>query len=305
MTGSSTLQGVKRQAKLSTTSIEGQVQRAISCIAESDSPVLLVGECGAGKRTIAAQIHAQSARSRNVYKEMQSAEIGEQELRSAIASKGTIYLAEIGSLNLGLQKLIVDLYFHAEKAPGSRLLFGTSRELVEDVKAWRMREDFYYCISAVTLQVSPLRFRKAEILPLTEALLTHYANQFDRPKPALREEMIDFLMNHRWPGNLSELQTAIKTFVAIGEQSISLAALKASTLPPRSNGHRKPVSLKEATRAASIQIEHQLISEALLATGGNRKRAADELGISYKALLYKFKQFETDHQPANGRNGVV
>jgi len=281
------------------------MQRAIRSIAESDSPVLLAGECGSGKRTIAAQIHALSARSQNVYKEIEGAQLDEQGVRAAIASKGTIYLAEIGALSLDLQKLIVDTYFHAEKAPCGRLIFGTSRDLVEEVKSWRIREDFYYCISAVTLQVSPLRFRKTEILRLTELLLNQYANQFDRPKPVLREEMIEFLMNHKWPGNMSELKTAIKTFVAIGEQSISLAALKAAVPTAKSNGYRKPVLLKEATRAASIQIEHQLISEALLATGGNRKRAADELGISYKALLYKFKQIETEHQPASGRNGVV
>ena len=135
--------------------------------------------------------------------------------------------------------------------------------------------------------------------------MTQYSRQFDRPKPVLREEIIGFLMEHTWPENLSELQTAIKTFVAIGDQSISLAALKAAASTVKSNGHRKPLSLKEATRAASTQIERQLISEVLVATGGNRKRAADELGISYKALLYKLKQAGAEYQPASNRNGVA
>jgi DNA-binding NtrC family response regulator len=73
----------------------------------------------------------------------------------------------------------------------------------------------------------------------------------------------------------------------------------------RSNGGRKPLSLKDATRAASAQIEHQLISEVLVATGGNRKRAADELGISYKALLYKLKQAKTGYLPASNKIGVT
>ena len=135
--------------------------------------------------------------------------------------------------------------------------------------------------------------------------MTQYSKQFDRPKPVLREEIIEFLMEHTWPENLSELQTAIKTFVAIGDQSISLAALKAAASTARSNGQRKPQSLKDATRAASTQIERQLISEVLVATGGNRKRAADELGISYKALLYKLKQAGTEYQPASNKNGVA
>jgi DNA-binding NtrC family response regulator len=168
-----------------------------------------------------------------------------------------------------------------------------------------MREDFYYLVSAVTLRISPLRCRKSEILSIADDLLTQYSKQFDRPKPVLREEIVVFLMEHTWPDNLDELQTAIKTFVAIGDQSISLAALKAAAPTVKSNGHRKFSSLKDATRAASHQIERQLISEVLVATGGNRKRAADELRISYKALLYKLKQIGAQDQPAPNRNGVA
>ena len=106
-------------------------------------------------------------------------------------------------------------------------------------------------------------------------------------------------------GNLTELETAIKTFVAIGDQSISLAALKAAEPMAHPDEHHKPFSLKEAIRAASTQIERQLISEVLITTGGNRKRAADELGISYKALVYKLKQVTVEYQPLPIRNGVT
>ncbi len=221
------------------------------------------------------------------------------------STKGTVYLTEIADLSLASQELIVNTYFRSEQTQNCRLLCGTSRELIEEVKASRMREDFYYLVSTVTLRISPLRCRKSEILSITDDLLTQYSKQFDRPKPILREEIIAFLMEHTWPENLSELQTAIKTFVAIGDQSISLAALKAAASTARSNGQRKPQSLKDATRAASAQIERQLISEVLVATGGNRKRAADELGISYKALLYKLKQAGTEYPPASNKNGVA
>ena len=308
MTVSETTQSVKLRTK-PFAPIEAQIKRAIGRIAESDCPVLIVGEHGAGKRSIAAQIHVQSHRSRNAYTEIHSAEADEQDILSALSSKGTVYLEEIGDLSLALQELIINNYFHSEQAQSSRLLCGTSRELLEEVKTWRMREDFYYLVSNVTLRISPLRCRKSEILSITDDLLTQYSKQFDRPKPVLREEIIGFLMEHTWPDNLSELQTAIKTFVAIGDQSISLAALKAAAPSLKSNGHRKPLSLKEATRTASSQIERQLISEVLIATGGNRKRAASELGISYKALLYKLKQIElkqieTQNQFSNGKNGV-
>ena len=304
MADSATIQSVKQRTK-PFAPIEAQIKRAIGRIAESDCPVLIVGEHGAGKRSIAAQIHVQSHRSRSIYTEIHCGDADAQGILSAFSSKGTVYLEEIGDLSLALQELIINTYFHSEQPQSSRLLCGTSRELLEEVKIWRMREDFYYLVSAITLRISPLRCRKSEILSTADDLLTQYAKQFDRPKPVLREEIVGFLMEHTWPENLSELQTAIKTFVAIGDQSISLAALKAAAPTVKSNGHRRPLSLKEATRTASIQIERQLISEVLVATGGNRKRAANELRISYKALLYKLKQIETGNQSSYGKNGVA
>jgi len=310
MAGDTNIQSTNRQMKQFAPArpfapVDAQIQRAITRIAESECPVLIVGERGVGKRSIAAQIHAQSHRSRNICTEIHSADADAQAILSAFSTKGTVYLAEIGDLSLALQGLIIDTYFHSEQAQSSRLVCGTSRELLEEVKTWRMREDFYYLVSAVTLRISPLRCRKSEILSIADDLLTQYSKQFDRPKPVLREEIIEFLMEHTWPDNLSELQTAIKTFVAIGDQSISLAALKAAASTMKPDGHRKPLSLKAATRAASTQIERQLISEVLVTTGGNRKRAADELGISYKALLYKLKQVGAEYQPASNRNGVA
>ena len=304
MASIATIQSVKRQTK-PFAPIEAQIQRAIARIAESDCPVLIVGEHGVGKRSIATQIHAQAHRPRSIYSEIQAADADAEAILSAFSTRGTLYLAEIGDLSLPLQELIVDTYFRSEQAQTCRLLCGTSRELLEEVKTWRMREDFYYLVSAVTLRISPLRCRKSEILSIADDLLTQYSKQFDRPKPVLREEIVGFLLDHTWPDNLSELQTAIKTFVAIGDQSGSLAALKAAAPEMKSNGHRGTLSLKDATRAASTQIERQLISEVLITTGGNRKRAADRLGISYKALLYKLKQIGAECQPASNRNGVA
>jgi two-component system response regulator PilR (NtrC family) len=310
MATSPTIPSARRQTKPFVPSkqfapIEAQIQRAIARIADSDCPVLIMGEHGVGKRSIAAQIHSQSHRSRSAYTEIHSADADVEALLSAFSTKGTVYLSEVGDLSLSLQELIIKIYFHSEEVRGSRLLCGTSRELIGDVKSSHMREDFYYLVSAVTLRISPLRCRKSEILSIADDLLTQYSKQFDRPKPVLQEEIIGFLMEHTWPENLSELQTAIKTFVAIGDQSVSLAALKAAASSVKSNGQRRSFSLKDAARAASTQIERQLISEVLAANGGNRKRAADELGISYKELRYKLKQVEAEDQPASNKNGVA
>jgi len=298
---STTFPGTKKQVKLSA-HIEAQIQRAIARIAESDCPVLIVGEHGVGKRSIAAHIHAQSHRSRRRFLEIRSAGADVETIVRAFAENATLYLAEIAELSLPLQDFIVDAYFHVQEPQNCRLICGTSHELLEEVKSGRMREAFYYRVSSIMLRISPLRCRKSEILSIADELLTLYSRQFGRPKPVIGNELTGFLLDHSWPENLSELETAIKTFVAIGDESISLAALKAAAPGSIGSAHRKPLSLKEATRAASTQIERKLISEVLTANGGNRKRAADELGISYKALLYKLKQIAVE--PEHAANGV-
>jgi DNA-binding NtrC family response regulator len=284
--------------------MEARIQRAIAGIAKSECPVLLLGEHGVGKRSVAAKIHAQSSRSHSAFREIRCTETNAQDLQEALSAKGTVYLYEITDLSLSMQKLIVNVYFRSEKAPACRLLCGSSRELLEEVKSWRMREDFYYLVSAITLRIPPLRCRRSEILSIAEKLLTEYSKQFDRPRPVLRKEIIERLMEHNWPDNLPELQTAIKTFVVIGDQAISLAAIRAAVPSWRSSGDHRHLLLKEATRASSRQVERRLISEVLASTGGNRKRAAADLGISYKTLLYKLKQIETENQSVTCNNSV-
>jgi DNA-binding NtrC family response regulator len=298
------IHNAKRQAKQNPP-VKARLQRAVFRIAESDCPVLILGEHGVGKRFNAGQIHAQSTLSRCEFKEISCIDASPQALQAALSTHGTVYLIEIADLSLSMQEFILNTYFRSDHPQACRLLFGSSRELLDEVKSWRMREDFFYFVSAVTLRIPPLRYRKSEILSIADELLTRYSKQFDRPKPVLCKESIEHLMEHAWPGNLAELETAIKTFVAIGDQAISLAAIKAASPAGRSNGNRRHILLKEATRASSIQIERQLISEVLVSTGGNRKRAAVDLGISYKALLYKLKQIETENQSVSSKNGVA
>lgn len=304
MTVIGTIRDTQRPAK-SSGNVDTQLRGVVSRLAECECPVLIAGEHGAGKRFAATQIHLQSHRSRSTYQELNCIELDAESLLSAFSTKRTVYLREVADLDLSLQELLIRTYFFSDLPQKCRLLFGSSRDLLEEVKSRRMREDFFYLISAVTLRIPPLRYRKTEILGIAETLLTQYSKQFDRPKPVLYEEIIRFLMEHTWPENIAELQTAIKTLVAIGDQSISLAALKAVAPTVRWNGHRRSRSLKEATRSASIQIERQMIAEVLGLTGGNRKRAAGELGISYKALLYKIKQFGVEDETASKGIGVA
>ena len=284
--------------------VADQARRILVCIAECDLPVLLVGEPGVGKRTAAKEIHAQSRRSRQPFQEFSCRELDEQILRSTLKLNGTAYLADVGELSPGLREILTEEYFRNAQEQNCRLLFGSSCELIDDVKAQRMSEEFFYLVSAITIRLSPLRVRRREILSIADALLAHYSMQFDRPKPALSPEVITFLIAHKWPDNLPELETAIKTFVAIGDQEISLAALRAHS-PQRSNGHRETQSLKDATRRASVEVERQLISRVLSSNGGNRKRAASDLGISYKTLLYKIKQVGLEETSTHSRSGAT
>ena len=280
-------------------------RRALVCIAEGDSPVLLVGERGVGKRTTAMEIHALSRRSRQPFREFSCSSLDAEIIHSISELNGTVYLAEVGELSAALQESLMETYFLSNEERNCRLLFGSSRDLFAEVKALHMQEGFYYLISAITLQLSPLRLRKREILNLADALLAHYSKQFDRPKPSLNQEAIEFLIGHTWPDNVPELETAIKTFVAIGDQGVALAALRAAAPITRSNAGREVLSLKRATRKASVEVERQLISQVLSSNGGNRKRTANELGISYKTLLYKIKQVGLDDALMHSRLGAT
>ena len=299
--------GMTQNVTIDTTSsapLEERIRLAVCRIAESDCPVLILGEHGVGKRSTAEQLHALSPRRRGPYKEIRCGDLDVETLLSVLATNGTAYLSEISSLSLPLQVSLTNFYFRSHSY-SCRLLFGSCREPVDDVRSSRMSEEFYNLISPVTLRIPPLRCRKADIPALVEELLTQYARQFARPKPVLCKEVMDYLVRHSWPGNFPEFQTAIKTFVAIEDQAISFAVLRAAAPSQRLKANHVPLSLKDATRAASTQIERQLISEVLAANGGNRKRTADELGISYKALLYKIKQFESATHSDNSKSGVM
>ena len=283
--------------------VDARIHGAISRIAQTDSTVLIVGEYGAGKRAVAEQIHSQSNRSAHPFVVIQSGRATAAQLSAALASPGTLYLLEVGEISLALQELILNRRLN--KKTQCRLLCGSIRDLQNDVLTGRLREDFFYLISAVSLRVPPLRCRRADILEIADELLTLYSNKFGRPKPTLTGELVEMLMEHNWPENLPELKTAMQTIVAIDDQAISIAAIRAAHPSRRSSVHRHHLQLKEATKASSIMVERQLISEVLDLTSGNRKRAAVQLGISYKALLYKLKRMQTEDKMKVSKSGVI
>jgi two-component system response regulator AtoC len=175
-------------------------------------------------------------------------------------------------------------------ADRARLVCGSARDLELEVKAGRLREDFYYRISSVCLHLPPLRQRKEDIPLLMAHFLQKYAQDFRRSVPRLSAETQHLFQDYSWPGNLRELEDAAKALVALGDETVAMGGLRAllGRSDPGGNGGR--VSLKLAAKAASRAVEKELILKVLTRTRWNRRRAAEELQISYKALLYKLKQ---------------
>jgi DNA-binding NtrC family response regulator len=172
----------------------------------------------------------------------------------------------------------------------ARFIFCSARDLEVEVKTRRLREDLYYRISGVCLRLPPLRQRKEDIPVLMEHFLAKYSREFRRPIPVLSLETRRLFQDYGWPGNLRELADAVRVLAALGDEQLAMGGLRALLHKTPAASEGRATSLKAASRAASHEAEKELILEALTRTRWNRRRAAAELQISYKALLYKLKQ---------------
>jgi len=277
------------------------VESVIRELAQTDVPVLILAEQGAGKLTTAQRIHALSPRSSQPFRNVSCHGLKPEELR-ACAEKaeesgyGTLYLGEIAELSLECQSALLELLPVSPVGPTkqlARIICGSARDLELEVKPGHIREDLYYRISGVCLRLPPLRQRRQDIPILTSHFLEKYAAEFHRAIPSLSSETLQLFDEYSWPGNLHELEDAAKALVALGNENIAMGGLR-SVLRRPENGNGARLSLKEAARAASREAEKQLILRVLTRTRWNRRRAAQELQISYKALLYKLKQIGFD-----------
>ncbi|HTM36904.1 MAG TPA: helix-turn-helix domain-containing protein, partial [Terriglobales bacterium] len=171
-----------------------------------------------------------------------------------------------------------------------RVVCGSSRDLDADVRSGNFREDLYYRLSSVCLRIPPLRQRKEDVAHLLDFFLQRYSEAYHRPVPRLSSATQKLFLGHSWPGNLPELEAAARAIVAVGDESVAMGGLRSMLTRGDHRGNGEKTSLKEASRAASREAERELILKVLTRTRWNRRRAAQELQISYKALLYKLKQ---------------
>jgi two-component system, NtrC family, response regulator AtoC len=283
-----------------------EINGVIGEIAGTDIPVLLMGESGTGKEVYGSMIHRLSRRGHMPLKKVSCRAVEKVELlalKSNLREKvenlgdglGTLFLDGIDELDLEGQRILLSLLPDGEadenNADRMRLIASTSRNLEKEIEFGRFRRELYFRINGVCLLLPPLRDRKEDIRLLVGYFLAKHAAELGREAPALCDEEIEFLESHNWPGNVRELENLARRIVALGGSGRAIRELREMPrLDPARREEPGVFSLKVAARAASRRAERDLISKALELTHWNRKRAAQQLQISYKSLLYKIKQ---------------
>lgn len=286
------------------------LESVVAEIAPINIPVLFVGESGTGKAVFAQRVHRLSSRSDQQLVNIVCAAMNPVQLSTELGlslagngpehggpnALGTVVFDEISELDSACQRGLLYALPDGDGSLrrgtiGARVISTTARNLDEQMRAGRFRPELYYRINGVCLKLPPLRDRREDIPILVEFFLSKHAALLGRVRPSLSPRTLRTLLDYAWPGNIRELENVVKKIVALGDEQLAVAELAATPAPPilEVREHRG-YSLKAAARAASREAERDLILKALEHTRWNRKRAAQELQISYKSLLHKLKQ---------------
>ena len=302
-----------------------KIRSQAALVANVDIPVLLLGESGTGKEVLGRLIHKLSPRAHRTFLKVNCAAVPADLLESELfgyepgaftgathakpgkfelCNKGTILLDEIGEMPPLLQaKLLHVLQDQQFSRLGSRsvikvdvrILAATNINIPEALATKRLREDLYYRLNAFTLQLPPLRDRKEEIPVLLKHSMQRMAERYARPPLPLSPALLQACQDHSWPGNLRELNNFLKRYLILGDESLAVSELLPKNdgggLRADGAGKTEVGGLKSLARSAKDEAEAQAITQALEQTNWNRKQAAAILQISYKALLYKIRQY--------------
>ncbi|HOE12445.1 MAG TPA: sigma-54-dependent Fis family transcriptional regulator [bacterium] len=284
-------------------------------IAPFDTSVLITGESGVGKEVLARYIHSLSTRSKQVFVGVNCGALPETLLESELfghkagaftgatrdrvglfeqAQKGTVFLDEIGDVSPAMQLKLLrvlqekEIMRVGESIPRKidiRVISATNRDLSEAIREGRFREDLYYRLGVIEIEVPPLRERKEDILSLVRHFVQKFSRKFQLPELRLDATCLDILQAYSWPGNVRELENAIERAAVLSRDGVILP----ECLPPaiqRSGFSGIPSGRATSTLA---EVENNYIRAVLKQTGGNRTKAADILGISPATLWRKLK----------------
>ena len=303
-----------------------QVYKLIGQVAASDANVLIVGETGAGKESVAEMLHQYSSHSKGQLVKVNltalPATLMESELfghekgsftgadrqrigRFETAHKGTIFLDEIGDMALPLQaKLLRVLQEHEFERVGSsqsikvdvRVIAATNKDLRAEVEAGRFREDLYYRLAAITINVPPLRDRKEDIPLLVEHFLQKYRFTDQSPPARISDEALQRLLEYDWPGNVRELEHTVQRAVVLARGGI----ITREHLAMETSREIAIIDLnQELTSGHSLtdvlaEVESRYLHRALLRNDGNRHAAAKALGMDLATLEKKLAEHGLD-----------
>src|SRR5208282_685491 len=299
-------------------------------IAPVDVPVFISGESGVGKEVVARMIHLRSTRRQQAFVKVNCAalpgELLESELfgydqgaftgavrskpgKFELANKGTIFLDEIAEMSPHLQaKLLHVLQDGQYSRLGARsvvnvdvrVLAATNMDVKEAMRSGRFREDLYYRLNVLSIHVPPLRERTTEIPLLFRHFLAKYSEKYAKPAPDPSKHLLEAALRYPWPGNLRELENFVKRYVILEDDEgslrelVEMSATRQRISPREVTNIPKEQGLKALVRGLKDEAEMEAIADALEKTRWCRKDAAKMLGISYKALLYKMRQFNLD-----------
>ena len=301
-----------------------EVYKLVARVAASTATVLVTGESGTGKELVARAIHTHSPRVRAAFVPVNCTALTESLLESELfghargaftgavgakrglfemANGGTMFLDEIGDMGPKMQAQLLRTLQDGEVRPvgGSesirvdvRIVCATNKDLDEEVKAGRFREDLYFRINVVTVRLPPLRERREDVPILVGHFLAKIARRERREQEALSPEALRLLIAYGWPGNVRELENAIDRAVAVAKGNVILP----SDLPPEVGG-AGPVVIGEGggiieDRPTLAELERRYIALVLQESGGNKKKAAERLGIDRRTLYRALERTGTD-----------
>lgn len=303
-----------------------ELQAQAALVAKSDIPVLILGESGTGKEILALYTHKMSNRAHRMFLKVNCAampaDLLESELfgyeqgaftgavktkpgKFEVCTGGTIFLDEIGEMPAILQaKLLQVLQDGTFSRLGSRspmrvdvrVIAATNINMKEAIARKSFREDLYYRLNGFSLSIPPLCERREEIPLLAAYFMRKVAKKYGRNPLPLSNQLLDAFSRYLWPGNLREMENVINRYFILGDERPILAEMNPYT-PFRGEGggfgdSADGAGLKQIVRSLKGEAEATAIAQMLENKGWNRKAAASELQISYKALLYKIKQYE-------------